>query len=70
MNIRIIGLVIFVVVQTANVLGLGVDATLSLNGLTTISDVVWSRTIQGYVVGWLILVMQLVGGVGLSLHFF
>ncbi len=59
------GLVLFVVVTLANVLGLLVDGWLSYRGQATISDHVRQHPILGVpIVLW-----QLVGAAGLCWHF-
>jgi hypothetical protein len=70
MNIPLIGLIVFVIVQALNAMGLGLDLALDLHGIPTISSVVWSGTPLGNVIGLGILFLQELGVGGLMLHFY
>ncbi len=61
-----VGLAVFVLVVAVNVLGLLLDRVLSVEGATTVTDLVRRGD---WVIGALIIAWQVVGIAGLAYHF-
>ena len=65
MNV-VIGLIVFVTVQSLNLIGLLFDLWLWCNGHSTITQHVWNTPIYGLP----IILLQVIGLIGLIVHFY
>ncbi len=65
MSAASIGLLVFIAVTTSNMVALGLDSALLLDGFRTITEFVVARP----VLVWAILALEVVGVVGLAVHF-
>lgn len=65
MDIRKIGLLVFLAILQLNIAGVELDYFLAKNGLPTVTDFARSETWPG----WLIVGLQLIAAVSLAVHF-